>query len=599
MVTPVSGGVRVPTGADPALQIQAQGFNSLANRLSQFAATANKMAAADAEAKGLAYGARNAPTAAEVAMAMETGKPIDLPGDPSSFNVFQQAAYKGSLAVTEDRMDIAGRRYLTQMFAEAAANPEMDPSTLTAKLDSAVSEFASSLSAISPQSGAKVGKSLGMLANSQVVQFTREYMARETKRIKTDSLAAASEQISQSTNVVSGYQIEDGAATLEQRINTGRVRLESTLINGGVDAQTRFKFEQKYDQRVREAQINQIRDWAQNTPAYADDPLKAFVDLRKYASGKKDHGVPPRLQEMWKRMSSDDRVKAQDAVMQIIDQSNKAAELKRDQDALAGERLFDDLQRQVPDLIDANDREALNGVVKQFRLLGKFTQANDLQSLLDSNQTTLRSDEQALTRLNNLRAAGILNFGDVAKARLTEADKRKYVSDIKSQRDENITKALRTAQAQLLVDDDDIGKSVSMLSDFKKMQRIKFDRVRDKVYEERVKFETRIKEKLRAGTPLTEADFFDPQQIADEALREIQERDQAAEIKRLRDIVTKSFDEIASKQQTEGSAQKLVVVAPVQSRAFFLQYENLRGSIGRKAKQALRAMKLLEQLESQ
>ena len=590
MVTPVSGGVRVPTGPDPALQVQTQMFNSLSSRLNQFQATANKMASAQAETQGLAYGARNAPTAAEVELAMQTGQPIELPGDASSYNVFQQAAYKGSLAVTEDRMDIAGRRYLTQMFAKAAADPEMDPSTLTAKLDSAVSEFASSLSAISPQSGAKVGKSLGILANSQVVQFTREYMARQTKLNKSNAISAGSSLIANSPNIVSGYNPEQGAATLQDRIIAGRVRLNSALQNGGVDPQTILKYERKYDDAISEAQINAIRNWAQTSPAYADDPLLAFQELRKFASGKKRHGVPPRLQEMWKMMDETERTKSIDGVMNLIKTYNQAEELadkKANNDAAAA---FERLRATVPQLVAENNRDELAKVVTQYNALGHYDEAKELQEFLDRNETTLTSDLQDLTKLRDLRAVRILNYGDVAKAKLTEEDKAKFLEEINTQRDANVQAALRNAKTQLNVSEDDLENKLDQLPDYKKLQRVYYDQIEDAVFRERDRFVRTLRAKIRNGEERTAEDFFDAESLVRELLVDIQTKEKTRQISVQDRIVETAFKDLT----------RTMAEPPEMNRAFFNAIVAEDSGAGKAdkaaAKRALQALKLIDEI---
>ena len=590
MVTPVSGGVSVPTGGDPALQVQAQSFGSLANRIGQFAATANKMAAAEAEAKGLAYGARNAPTAAEVELAMETGKPIELPGDASSYNVFQQAAFKGSLAVTEDRMDMAGRRYLTQMFAEEAADPEMDPSTLTAKLDSAVAEYASSLSAISPKSGAKVGKSLGILANSQVVQFTREYMARQTKLNKSNAIANGSSLIAQSSKIVSGYNPKQGAATLQQRIIAGRVRLNSALQNGGVDPQTILKYERKYDDAISEAQINAIRNWAQTSPAYADDPLLAFQELRKFASGKKRHGVPPRLQEMWKMMDETERTKSIDGVMNLIKTYNQAEELadkKANNDAAAA---FERLRATVPQLVAENNRDELAKVVTQYNALGHYDEAKELQEFLDRNETILTSDVQDLTKLRDLRAVRILNYGDVAKAKITEEDKAKFLEEINTQRDANVQAALRNAKTQLNVSEDDLENKLDQLPDYKKLQRVYYDQIEDAVYRERDRFVRTLRAKIRSGEERTAEDFFDAESLVRGLLVDIQTKEKTRQISVQDRIVETAFKDLT----------RTMAEPPEMNRAFFNAIVAEDSGAGKAdkaaAKRALQALKLIDEI---
>ena len=594
MVTPVSGGVRVPTGADPALQMQANMQGSLATRLDQFAATANKMAVAKAETQGLAFGAANAPTAQEVYQAAQTGQPLNLPGDASSFNVFQQAAYKGSLAVTEDRMDIAGRRYLTNVFAEAAADPAMDPSTLTAKLDSAVSEFASSLSAVSPQSGAKVGKSLGIVANSQVVQFTREYMARQTKLAKSNAVASGTLLIQQASDIVSGYAPQENGANLKAHIEAGRRRLTSALQNGGVDPREILKFQADYNDKIAEAQVNAIRNWAQTSPAYADNPLLAFQELRAFVSGKKSHNVPPRLQEMWKMMDEQSRAKSFDGVMDLIKTYNQAEELADNRADAAELKTFKQIQSTVPQLIEQNNREELQKVVKQYNNLGRYDEAADLQEFLDRNETILTSDLKDITRLKQLRSLGILKFGDIAKARLNETDRADFLQSTIAQRDENIQRALRDAKIALRVTDEDLINKLDQLTKYKQIQRLYYEQIDAQVTRARDKFIKVQREKIKNNEPRTSEDFFDVESLVSKLLADVKTTENARQIDIQRKVIEREFNDLT---RNTPEAQR-----PEMSREFFRSFV-AEGSTAQKsqkdaAKRALQAYLVISQIEA-
>jgi hypothetical protein len=556
----------------------------------------NKMATSQSERKGLAFGAKNAPTSDELRLAMETGRPVELPGDPNSLDAFQRAAFQGSLAVIEDRMDIAGRRHLTRLFAEAARDPTMDPTTLTTKLDSAVEQFASAVGVVSPASGAKIGKSLGIIANSQVVQFSREWMARQTKDMKNTASASAGEIIGNIATIIQGYQpgTDENAGTLQQKLLVERTRLENTLILGGHDALASQKYLEKFDKIISAEQISQIGYWAQSNQQFEDDPLRAFVELRKFSWGDRNHSVPPRLQEMWKNMSDADKGKAFDQVMNAIEQLNRAKTIELDTDALAAERVFDNLRREVPDHIKNNNRKELSGIIHQYRLLGKFDEAENLQKLLDSNQRTLTSNETDLTRLTQLRNAGILNYADIAAANLTENHKREYLNAIEAQRDEKITDALKQAQISLRVDDEDLEKKIDHLPTIKQIQRIQLDRVRDEVYRAKAEFDERIARMRREQIPLTAEDVFNPQEIVEQAISKIQATELKRQMERQQQIIDQAFEFISGKIKTDDGS------ASIKSRDFFLLHNTSdQRRIRENAANALKAFKLLEVLKGQ
>jgi hypothetical protein len=421
-------------------------------------------------------------------------------------------------------------------------------------------------------------------------------MARQTKDMKNTASASAGEIIGNIATIIQGYQpgSDENAGTLQQKLLVERTRLENTLILGGHDALASQKYLEKFDKIISAEQISQIGYWAQSNQQFEDDPLRAFVELRKFSWGDRNHSVPPRLQEMWKNMSDADKGKAFDQVMNAIEQLNRAKTIELDTDALAAERVFDNLRREVPDHIKNNNRKELSGIIHQYRLLGKFDEAENLQKLLDSNQRTLTSNETDLTRLTQLRNAGILNYADIAAANLTENHKREYLNAIEAQRDEKITDALKQAQISLRVDDEDLEKKIDHLPTIKQIQRIQLDRVRDEVYRAKAEFDERIARMRREQIPLTAEDVFNPQEIVEQAISKIQATELKRQIERQQQIIDQAFEFISGKIKTDDGS------ASIKSRDFFLLHNTSdQRRIRENAANALKAFKLLEVLKGQ
>ena len=133
------------SGGGQLQEVQAKGWSDLSTRMDQMSDWAFKIAGKQAEAKGLAYGAANAPTIEQIEQAKRVGKPIEIVGNPTSFSIYEQAAYAGSMAVIEDRYEIAGRRKLTEIMADAAQDPGVDPNELLRRLDEAVGAYSENL----------------------------------------------------------------------------------------------------------------------------------------------------------------------------------------------------------------------------------------------------------------------------------------------------------------------------------------------------------------------------------------------------------------------------------------------------------------------
>ena len=337
-VTPQT--VTVPL-VDPALKEQAAGLGTLAQRLDQFSAVAFKEAGAKAKAAGVAYGARNAPTPEQVELAKNLGKPVDLPGDPSSISIFEQAAYAGSLAVTETNYTAAGRRALTTAMAEAAADPNMDPATFTSKMDTIVSEYAGAMRTISPSSAAKIQATLGIVANSQVVSFSRTYVANAKKKLKDDAYVTYDGIVGGLEKIIDGHT-GDGGASLKDIIKTEREQAESALVHGGEPQKTINVKMASFDKAVAKAKISVIQGWAQ-TGDYKNDPLQAYLDL---TGGKAER----RIQEIYESLLlSSDRTKALNG---IFDLYTKQETIKRNKEADDKKTIEDDSNKMQSDLYD-------------------------------------------------------------------------------------------------------------------------------------------------------------------------------------------------------------------------------------------------------
>jgi ribonucleotide reductase alpha subunit len=241
-------------------------------------------------------------------------------------------------------------------------------------------------------------------------------------------------------------------------------------------------------------------------------------------------------------------------------------------------------------LVAENNRDELAKVVTQYNALGHYDEAKELQEFLDRNETTLTSDLQDLTKLRDLRAVRILNYGDVAKAKLTEEDKAKFLEEINTQRDANVQAALRNAKTQLNVSEDDLENKLDQLPDYKKLQRVYYDQIEDAVYRERDRFVRTLRAKIRSGEERTAEDFFDAESLVRGLLVDIQTKEKARQISVQNRIVEIVFKDLTSKIP---EAQR-----PPMERAYFNSVVASGRSKADKAaaKRALQALKLIDEI---
>ena len=331
--------MRVPTD-DPQNRVLAQGLGSLANRLDTFKATAFKVAGARAEAAGTAYGAKNPITKAQVEKAARLGQQVEVVGDPSSINIFNQAAYAGSLAVTESQFTAQGRRALSNAMAEAAMDQSMDPQKFTATLDTIISEYSGAMSQISPGSGAKVSAALASMANGQIVSYSRTYATNLKKGLKDDAYSGLSDIRAGLATAIDGYvppsaddidmaqEAGQVPASLQDIYKGNRAEAESLLLNGGESQKTVNSQLEQLDKDWVNVQINAVIAWSQKDD-YADNTGAAYTDL---TTGK----GPPRIQAVFENLNSSDQVKVLGNMMKIHKQQSSLD--KEIADANAGGR---------------------------------------------------------------------------------------------------------------------------------------------------------------------------------------------------------------------------------------------------------------------
>jgi len=434
MVTPVSGGVRVPTGPDPALRIQAQGFGSLANRLSQFEATANKMAASEAEAKGLAYGARNAPTIEDIEEAKSIGAPVELAGDPSSFNVYQQAAYKGSLAVAATRYEVEGRRKISEEFTAASADTTLAPTDLRAKFDSIISEYANAFSAVSPTEAGKMQKSLSMLATSNLQSYSRSYATAQIKQGKADAIGRAVTRIGDAVSMVDGYQTpinpQPNTASLADQISSVRQLIENDLITHNVAESTKKQKLTDFDKAVHIAKVGKLLNFARGSNSSA---LKLYQGLQDPATK-----LPPELREIWSSMSDADKQDVYKQAATTLEQQNKFREANERQFDANNPAFKEKAYVELANALNNNDTVALKKAAQKLAVTGL-----NVSSILNQTNDVIIFDPPNITEeLDRKLAARRLSPADIFKAEIKSATKSKYFLKLRDQQDALMQKAL-------------------------------------------------------------------------------------------------------------------------------------------------------------
>jgi hypothetical protein len=523
-VAPVAGGnVRVPTD-DPESKVLAAGFGDLSSRLDTFSKAAFTIAGARAKSLGTLYGAANAPTQDQLLKAKETGQVIDLPGDASSFNIFNQAAYAGSLSIIEDRIEIAGRRALTDAMAKAASDPNMDPTTFTATLDTVVQEYSNQMATVSAASAAKINSSLGLVANSQVVSFSREFMTKAIKQETNEAKESANVIIDDAPAVITGHQSGNDVTVLES-LKTQRARVRSILEKAsGVNEDYILRAEKRFDTKIKRAQEAVVLNWARSTEAFIGHPTKAARELLKHASGKQSM-LPQHIKDVWDITDVETRNTVFASISSLAGELNKldsidTARGKQDRDSAILDHTMAFHKARTTGKTWQEKKIGMENAILLLNAIGYDT--TDMQEIVDRGPITrMESNIQDKTRLTKAASMGALTYKAINEAQLNEEDAAAFVMKLENQRDSNVKEALTTVKNDPLFADVDFSGNPDMDSTKVAKLRRRYNQVQDIVEKKKLQFERKLQEKIRRGLEIKDSDYFDANAVAEEAVKTV------------------------------------------------------------------------------
>jgi len=326
------GGVTVPL-SNPALEMEARSYNSLAQRLNAFSQQAFGVAEKKAKSAGEVYGITNAPTLDQVESAAQLGQPVEVPGDASSMRAFDQAAYAGSMAVVESRYATAAQKAMTDIFVAADADATITPQEVQMQMQAAVTEYTKSLGMVDAASAAKLTNKLGIMANSKYVEFSRSYANRMQKQMVNGAIVSADDYLDKVLpSLVSGYNATNAEVPLDVSIRSGRANLEATLETQRVGIVERNKILDRFDKLVIDNKINAIVRMSDGVTGSEplDDVVAMIKSLKEGKAEASKQEIFDSLTPEEKRKSLGDLFSAGTAMKQQLgddDDANKAAQI--------------------------------------------------------------------------------------------------------------------------------------------------------------------------------------------------------------------------------------------------------------------------------
>ena len=500
------------SGGGQLQEVQAKGWSDLSTRMDQMSDWAFKIAGKQAEAKGLAYGAANAPTIEQIEQAKRVGKPIEIVGNPTSFSIYEQAAYAGSMAVIEDRYEIAGRRKLTEIMADAAQDPGVDPNELLRRLDEAVGAYSENLNLISPTSAAKVESSLGVLANSQVNAFSREYIRTQANLNKNEALINAGNLITDVGTIINGHVAPmEGTETadLKSIVAAHWSRIHGPLLgNPSITAPQIEALRTAFDKEVARHMVGTVNNWAlQENPG---KPGTSVQEILKHARGE-ESTLPPHIREIYDSMIPADQ-------QQVIEElAGFTKTLLANEKAIQDKEEFDN-QRIIEGTVqlftlelmkEEPNRERIQEWIGSVRLLDR-AKAEELEKIVEAGADRLVDNETVVLDLRRHSSFGTLTLKKNADNadQLTGSTIAEMFKLLDEQRDNLLTEAKVSIKE---VTHGDLDPNAGNYTEMKQFADIEYNEIVAKLQDDKRAFELRISE-MEDISGATGTDFYDATQ---------------------------------------------------------------------------------------
>ena len=438
---------------DPVSAVQAQIYSNITSRIDTMRASVEKMALKQGETTGLAQGAASATELLELAKL--TGKPItaaDLPGDPSSFSVIEQAAYRGGLAVVTSQFAVDGRKAITEAALAASQDPNVSPGAFAMRLNNIVKDRTDALRSISPGEAAKLSATLSIVANSTGVSQARSFFTQQKSLRKAKAIANVSVFQNDIMAIISGYRIEPGEPSLQEKIDTELIQLEHHLITEGVPdniAATKLK-------AVRAAIVDQkigvIKAYARN---HAADPTSGIFGVILQLQSKTGKVADRNIQAIFKSLDVVGKNKLIDALRTEHNAEINFHRANEDGIAKRAEKTVFNLTQTFLENLESDRPKALAAIVSMRKLDPE--QAAKLQERYNEGPKPdtvnnpvvreyverMRYKEESVTHLQEL----ILNDPE-----LSAGERAELAVKLATFQDTKFERALRIARADIGID---------------------------------------------------------------------------------------------------------------------------------------------------
>lgn len=428
-VSPQYQGLALREGARAA-----QALSEAMNRVSQ---AAFGVAQQQAKIEGIEYGAANAPTIEQLAVAKAQGKDIKemLPGD--SFTVFGSAARASATDLVTATMEIQAREQVTGVQAMYELG-QIGIGEMQSRLATIEDSYSSVLSDISPTSAAKLRATIGLAGNSAFLSAAKAKVKADRQELETQISVGTQAMIDSIPTIVdAGVTVAPDGSTVTPADSVDVLRAQIMKFGGLVENGDTFVREnlRLLDAKVEETVVAYTQEFVLENPIEHERQLRTgtFKDQN--------------MQIMFSSLSPDQQYNARKAAAEALSSTlARESGLSSRNERLRGE-LFDAL---VPQLFAA---KTAGEDAEVERLLTRMTELNPDRATTqrESIYTTGGVDNaEVVSNFDLMATQGSLTVDILNEARsgkqISESSYRRYIGVIEQQRNTDHRDAMTIAE---------------------------------------------------------------------------------------------------------------------------------------------------------
>lgn len=446
---------RIPKVEFTASRVQAQTMASLQQSLDRMSNFFFNYAEGQAKIEGAEFGAENAPTKEQIQASVDSGEPLEIPGD--KFTVYGQYARNASLTAVTDQIDYMVSTELSKtskLFNESldkpGNNPEFEPDKMLEKFQSIIEGYASALDDVSPGTGKKLRASAGIQANAKYVSYADKWSNNEFLKSKSQFFAEIEIQKEQLADEIFAHA--NNPEMLDFLINTMRSKL---LAKGST-----FKLSQgelqnisdKFNKNLKDVAMKVMQDEILKSESIPGMEGKMLEELLKNPESqnisqemKASLNVLENLGESRKQIVKElfNEHLAKTNFEQNQEQAQINDNVREVKDALAqavtkwfrGEK--EEAEAIMGDYITANGAVILDGTGSQIEAWAKFKETENGTDKKDVDQVVLQLEAMG-TNLTTERVLEEFNAGNLSKATASG-----FINDAQKFADEKYKRAVK------------------------------------------------------------------------------------------------------------------------------------------------------------